>query len=85
MFFEIEKIENQLKCPKCLYKFVSPRILPCGKSMCQNCIDQLSNFNLLNLIKCPFCYKNHPIPDEGFIINEFIVNTLSLKPEKVYR
>lgn len=85
MFYEIDKLESQLKCPKCLHKYVSPRILPCGKSMCQNCVDQLSNCNLSNLIKCPFCCKSHPVPDEGFIINEFIVNTLKLKPEKVYR
>ncbi|CAF0757240.1 unnamed protein product [Brachionus calyciflorus] len=85
MFYELDKLESQLKCPKCLLKYVSPRILPCGKSLCQNCIDQLCNYNLLNFIKCPICCKSHAVPDEGFIINEFIVKTLDIKPEKVYR
>jgi hypothetical protein len=43
MFYEYEKIENQLKCPICLDKYVSPRILPCGKTLCQNCIDNISS------------------------------------------
>ncbi len=31
------------------------------------------------------CLKQHNIPEEGFIINEFILKTLELKPQKVYR
>lgn len=88
MFYELETLENQLKCPICLRKFNSPRILPCGKSVCLTCIEELSKLDEKESTKslsCPICKKNHPVPNEGFILNEFILNTLQLKPQKVYR
>ena len=104
MFYELEKIENQLKCPICLQKFTSPRILPCGKSICQNCIEDIclkqqleyqNAYRLRHAINdkqpvqiniCPFCEKCHQALDEnGFILNDFIIKTSQLRPEKVYR
>jgi hypothetical protein len=96
MFYEVEKIDSFLNCPRCSKRFVMPRILPCGKTLCQCCIDELcdltraetnSNAHKAACINCPCCRKSHTVPaDEGcFILNEFIVKTLEIKPEKVYR
>ena len=64
MFYEYEKIESQLKCPMCFEKYVSPRILPCGKTICQNCIDHLCNKST--------CFLNRAkIPRESTFFNTF--------------
>lgn len=83
MFYEVDKIESNLVCPKCQSKYKSPRILPCGKNLCQSCVDELAGGE--KRLKCPFCRKTHHIPDEGFILNEFIIKCLEIKPQKVYR
>lgn len=98
MFYDCETIANQLKCPNCSETYVSPRILPCGKSICQKCIENLvtqsRNHNPRKLQRqnsyiesCPFCSKSHSAQDDetGYILNEFIVRHFELKPEKVYR
>jgi len=101
MFYEYDKIENHLKCPICVQKYVSPRILPCGKSICLNCIENISLLNVVKhtdsiddaeeirtivIEKCPFCDKQHATSNEtGFILNEFILQANEIKPEKVYR
>ena len=95
MFYEVDKIESNLICPHCNDRFKTPRILPCGKNMCQNCVDDLceslkkqtpnDDEEIEQRIKCPLCKKKHRVPEEGFILNEFIVKTLELKPQKVYR
>jgi hypothetical protein len=87
MFYEVDKIEANLNCPQCGDRFRVPRILPCGKTICQNCLDDLNETkrDMINVIRCPLCRRSHTVPDEGFILNEFIVKCLEIKPEKVYR
>jgi hypothetical protein len=82
MFYQISDLEEHLKCPKCNEKFDLPRILPCGKSVCETCLKELTD---ANKIKCPLCTRDHLVPDDGFIINEFILRTNELKAKKVYR
>lgn len=87
MFYELDSLETQLKCPNCKNKYTSPRILPCGKSICQNCIEDLCQVDSPGneKIQCPLCNKTHLVPNDGFILNEFILKTLELRPKKVYR
>lgn len=98
MFYEFDKIQSHLRCPVCCEKYISPRILPCGKSVCQNCIENISRLNIIKytdsnqemrsivIEKCPFCDKTHSTSEEtGFIVNEFILKASELKPEKVFR
>ena len=57
--------DSILSCSSCDQKFKDPRMLPCGKSFCNNCIDLLADTNKLK-IKCQNCGKTHEIPQEGF-------------------
>lgn len=88
MFYEESLIENLLKCQQCGQKFNEydqPRILPCGKTICNNCIVRLKHQSLSNAFKCSICSTEHNIPENGFIINEIASNLMLLQPKEVYR
>jgi hypothetical protein len=86
MFYKEEDISNELICPKCTNRFVDPRFLPCGSSLCQICIlDQVDN-EAKTMNKCFCCQENHPLPKEGeFAKNKFIIKLLEKKPIEVKR
>jgi hypothetical protein len=69
------KLNDHLKCPKCIMVFNDPRNLPCGECVCNDCIQ--SNLDHINKqFNCFFCSKMHPIPDEGFPICKIIISLL---------
>jgi hypothetical protein len=83
MFYVEEEIASSLICPRCKLKFVDPRIIvPCGDTLCNNCIDDLSTYNQLD---CPFCHVTHTTPVGGFPPNKTITHLLHLKASDVYR
>ena len=47
---------------------IDPRILPCGKSLCNRCVYSLSDFKFRR-VNCQNCGKSHEIPHDGFPIN----------------
>ena len=65
-----------------------------NKSICQNCVENLilksetkdavSKSEQIS-ISCTMCFKEHSVPSDGFILNEFIQTTLQLQPKKVFR
>ncbi len=67
---------QMLNCQRCNEKFVEPRVLPCGYTVCSSCILSLTNNQSLN---CSLCNKIHPIPKEGFPVNQIAFNLLTHK------
>ncbi|KAH3703160.1 uncharacterized protein LOC127859707 [Dreissena polymorpha] len=51
-----------IKCPACMEVFKSPRVLPCGHSMCYECLNSLIICSESTKTKehflCPVCHKN---------------------------
>jgi hypothetical protein len=39
LFYDKEEIDQEMKCPSCSERYQSPRLLPCGDSICLRCID----------------------------------------------
>lgn len=82
MFYEESQISGYLNCPKCLKRYDEPKILPCGKIICNTCINTFSG---VEKFMCPFCNEAHQIPKKGLPICELRLNLLLTTPEEVYR
>ena len=65
-----------LSCQRCTEKFVEPRVLPCGYTVCSSCILSLASNQILN---CSLCAKQHAIPKEGFPVNQIAFNLMTHK------
>ncbi|KAL4229365.1 hypothetical protein ACF0H5_012404 [Mactra antiquata] len=55
-------IDNDvLKCPACLDVFKSPRVIPCGHSLCLDCLNSIIVYTDTIIVKdtfqCPVCHK----------------------------
>jgi hypothetical protein len=89
MFFEEMQISDKLKCPVCKKLCYDPRLLPCGKCVCQQCIEyQLSdeNNNYSNdSFNCIRCNEVHKVPKNGFAVCEMIADLLKEKPREIFR
>lgn len=85
MFYKEEEIAEDLICPRCSKKFQDPRVLPCGQTYCQPCIQDIL-VNDENLLKCPSCKSSHPVPDKAdFPPNLIVVRLLKKSSNEVYR
>jgi hypothetical protein len=84
MFFQADAINNVLICGVCEEKLVDPRLLPCGKSVCQKCVDFLADTNKKR-IKCENCAKIHEIPEEGFLKNLALQKLLEIEAKEVFQ
>nr|UEC49175.1 ift80 [Hofstenia miamia] len=64
-------------CPVCLKPLTSngkhsPRVLPCGHTLCSACCEHIStevNARLAGFIRCPICREKTPIPPHSFTFN----------------
>jgi hypothetical protein len=83
MFFQADVINSILICTVCENKMVDPRILPCGMSVCHRCVDLLTDTDRKR-IKCQNCGKIHEIPDEGFYINQIVIEMLKCEAKEVF-
>jgi len=85
MFYEQTKIDEFLLCSYCHEKFDEPRILPCGKSVCNNCLIIISKTidKKDNSFKCSVCQESHR--NAGFPVNEPLKQILKILPDEVYR
>ena len=64
MFYQAESIDKILICEVCEQKMVDPRLLPCGKSLCNRCVYDVSDMQK-NKVKCQHCAKIHEMPEDG--------------------
>lgn len=77
MFNNEASLSSLLICKCCNSKLQYPRILPCGKLVCYDCIEMLSSHKRQQF-KCPICYKMHLVPKEGFIKSDEITSLVDL-------
>lgn len=87
MFYKEEDISNELICPKCLIKYRDPRVLPCGESLCNDCILDLVKRDKPE-IDCVICHETHQLPTIGnreFPKNVFIMKLLAKKSHEIGR
>lgn len=86
MFFPEDDINEELLCQKCECKFNDPRILPCGQSFCQLCIEELMANESNDRLKCPHCSSEHqPADRAGFPSNIVLVKLLKKRSVEVSR
>jgi hypothetical protein len=84
MYFEQSEITNELECPQCKEQYDSPRMLPCGETICETCSKSLTVKK--EEFKCPLCNEIHESPKNGsFPINKVILNLLKKAPKKIFR
>ncbi|KAH7708956.1 RING finger protein nhl-1-like protein [Aphelenchoides avenae] len=58
---------NLLKCPACERRLENPKVLPCGHSLCEKCLDSLvEGDDQRKMMKCPECSVESQVPDKGF-------------------
>ncbi|KAH3715728.1 RING finger protein nhl-1-like [Dreissena polymorpha] len=78
--YSAHRIEELLRCPICLDRFNTPKLLPCQHTFCQSpCLEQL--VDRFHRIKCPECREEHRVPYAGvssFPTNRTILNFLDV-------
>jgi hypothetical protein len=84
MFYEASQINTLTICKICDQKLDDPRLLPCGKSVCNKCIEIMIDTEKRR-IKCHYCAKIHEMPKDGFAMNLELASLVELKPSKVKR
>ena len=60
-----------LECPVCHDHYRSPKILPCGHTLCLSpCLEQITDGK--PQLRCPECRTEHAVPEGG--VNNFLTN-----------
>jgi hypothetical protein len=70
--FKLDTVNTLFNCKICGQILDEPICLPCGKTVCRIHAAQIQE-------RCFFCYKNHPIPEDGFPINELVQTQLEIQ------
>ncbi len=83
MFYEEKEIRTLLKCDNCKVISDEQRVLPCGFSICLNCIESIQYRD--NTFECMLCFKKHFKTDEQFPVNRSLERLRSIEPSKIYR
>ena len=83
MFYELKKVNDELNCSKCNERLDEPRILPCGDTVCSQCVTLIQINN--ERFDCILCVKSHKIAEEGLPINKKLLALLSMQPTEVSR
>lgn len=65
------------ECVICLRQFVEPKIISCGHTFCQQCLEHMeityNRNNTVKTLKCPFCRQTVELPSSGSV-RDFPVN-----------
>ncbi|CAF1459761.1 unnamed protein product [Adineta ricciae] len=70
-----QRLQELLQCPVCLTPYTEPRLLPCGHTYCQECLNRLMQDDN-DVVTCPECRKQHIVPDDGVFPPNFVVRNL---------
>jgi hypothetical protein len=85
MFYEAFEIDSLLICKICNKKLDDPRILPCGKSFCNKCVESIFD-SKTNKVNCSNCGDVHDKPStSGFPQNLEVAKIVRLKSNEVFR
>jgi hypothetical protein len=85
---EAVKLRSILTCPICERIFENPVILPCNKTICKSHLASLYTSETQELINCSLCLPTnntttHPVPGNGFPLNEDKQVLIELKLDKL--
>ncbi|CAF1033428.1 unnamed protein product [Adineta steineri] len=70
-----QRLQELLQCPVCLTPYTEPRLLPCGHTYCDECLNRLIE-NDNDIVQCPECRKQHVVPEDGVFPPNFVVRNL---------
>jgi hypothetical protein len=79
MFYNAHFLDDLLKCQICFQKFNDPRLLPCGATICNRCVEHWQDADN-NIVKCQKCRISHAIPDGGLPSNQALAAICNVKP-----
>jgi hypothetical protein len=82
MFYQSRNIEDNLICPRCHEKFVDPKVMECGDSLCGICILDLQETNP-DIYQCPVCFEEYSILGKVFPPNKDLIKLLNIQPVAV--
>ncbi len=87
LFFAENEIEELKKCSLCIEQLHDPRFLPCGDTVCHQCIIMKANKDTNEIECCPLCSQVHlvPVNENGFSVNKLAVRLLAKKAEEIHR
>lgn len=89
MFYDKSFITNLLKCQQCersYNDYDQPRMLPCGKTICNQCITIVERQICQNSFRCILCDEKHLLAEkQRFPVNELAANLIAAQPKEVYR
>ena len=83
MFYEEIKIKSNVNCAKCNERLDEPRMLPCGDTVCHQCVSSLQVNK--NQFKCIMCNEQHVMPEKGLPVNKAILAFLFMQPSEIDR
>ena len=84
MFYQENEIVDALRCPSCHLKFTDPRIIPCGHTYCNDCIEILRKKDDGYKFICIECQEEHVlIPSMRFPVNLCLMKLIEKKPNEV--
>ena len=63
MFYKADDIQSLFVCDVCENKMKDPRVLPCGKSLCHECIFFWTDKET-KTVKCQHCDKKHKFEED---------------------
>ena len=83
MFFEEKNLYDILNCSKCKERLDDPKMLPCGDTICSNCVSSIHVNN--NKFECILCTENHLMPEKGLPTYKKLLALISIQPVEIYR
>ena len=72
-------LDAVLQCVICIQPFTNPKMLQCGHTFCQECLQGVLNASRqTGRVSCPTCREATPIPTSGIagLRTDFKVNTI---------
>jgi hypothetical protein len=85
-YYKHQDIKAVLTCNTCGERFRDPRVLPCGRSACFECINRsvMTDSNVgQERVQCACDRRGHRLPMVGFPPSEAIIHLMNLHPREV--
>lgn len=79
MFKNEYDIGIDLICPKCSHLYKDAQILPCGQTLCKQCIEMTISSGEIS--KCWYCQSKHILPANGFTKNDVVEKILNKRAQ----
>jgi hypothetical protein len=83
MFYNANKVDNKLLCKHCEGRLDTPKILPCGETICSFCETSIQIND--RMFDCLVCKEKHKMPKNGLITNKSLSEILAIELTTVSR